>query len=90
MTVMNRYSMPICRPNGFGLTKRCMCAYSQPEAQACSAAMMKITMRERAVSTPIDSAMTRPPLSARIARPSRESSRLRVDQTASSRKAQVR
>ena len=90
MTVMNRYSMPICRPNGFGLTKRCMCAYSQPEAQACSAAMMKITMRERAVSTPIDSAMTRPPLSARIARPSRESSRLRVDQTASSRKAQIR
>ncbi|KAG1389055.1 hypothetical protein G6F59_015694 [Rhizopus arrhizus] len=73
---MNRYSMPICRPNGLGFTKRCMSAYSQPEAQACSAAMMKITMRERAVSTPIDSAITRPPLSARMARPSRESSRV--------------
>ncbi len=90
MTVMNRYSMPICRPNGLGFTKRCMCAYSQPEAQACSAAMMKITMRERAVSTPIDSAITRPPLSARMARPSRESSRFCVDHTAISRNAQIR
>ncbi|MNQ84322.1 hypothetical protein D3C85_994460 [compost metagenome] len=90
MTVMNRYSMPICRPKGLGFTKRCMWAYNQPDAQACSAAMMKITMRERAVSTPMDSAITRPPLSARMARPSRESSRFCVDQTAISRKAQIR
>ena len=53
-------------------------AYSQPEAQANKAARMKITMRERAVSTPIASAITMPPLSARIALPSRESSRLLV------------
>ena len=51
--------------------------------------MMKITMRERAVSTPIDSAMTRA-LERADRAASRESSRLRVDQTASSRKAQIR
>ncbi|MNT16789.1 hypothetical protein D3C72_1519070 [compost metagenome] len=82
--------MPICRPKGCGFTKRCMCAYSQPDAQACKAAMTKITMRERAVSTPMDSAITRPPLSARMARPSRESRRFWVDQTAISRNAQIR
>ena len=82
--------MPMCTPNGVGFTKRCMCAYSQPEAHASSAAITKITMREREVSTPIASAMMRPPLSARIARPSRESSRLWVVSMATSRKAQIR
>jgi hypothetical protein len=50
--------MPMCTPNGVGFTKRCMCAYSQPDAQASSAAITKITMREREVSTPIASAIT--------------------------------
>ena len=82
--------MPYCRLNGDGLTKRCRCAYSQPDAQACSAAMTKITMRERAVFTPIASAMTTPPLSARMARPWRESSRFCVVSAATSTKAQIR
>jgi hypothetical protein len=46
-------------------------------------------MRWRAVSTPIDSAMSRPPLSARMARPSRESSRLCSAHSASSSTAQI-
>ena len=87
---MNRYSMPWCSPKGDGLTSRCMWAYSQPAAQACNAAITKITMRERDVSTPIASAITTPPFSARIARPSRESSRLWVVTTAASTKAQIR
>ena len=37
-TAMNRYSMPCVMKNGVGLTKRCRCAYSQPEMQASSAA----------------------------------------------------
>ena len=37
-TAMNRYSMLAFRLNGVGLTKRCRCAYSQPETQASSAA----------------------------------------------------
>ena len=82
--------MPMFRENGVGLTKRCMCAYSQPDAQAISAARTNTTMREAEVFTPIDSAITMPPLSARMARPSRESSRLRVVKTPASRKAQIR
>ena len=89
-TAMNRYSMPIWRPKGVGLTKRWRWAYSQPAAQAWSAAITKITMRARDVSTPIASAITMPPLSARIARPSRESSRLRVVNKPSSTKAHTR
>ena len=46
--------------------------------KANSAASTKITIRARDVSTPIASAITMPPFSARIARPSRESSRLWV------------
>ena len=38
ITAMNRYSMPWLMPKGLGLTKRCRCAYSQPETQASSAA----------------------------------------------------
>ncbi len=37
-TAMNRYSMLAVRLNGVGLTKRCRCAYSQPDTQASSAA----------------------------------------------------
>ena len=68
--------MPVCSENGVGFTKRCMCAYSQPDAHASIAASTKTIMRDDAVFTPIDSAITMPPLSARMARPSRESSRL--------------
>jgi hypothetical protein len=46
-------------------------------------------MRWRAVFTPIDSAISLPLLSARIARPSRESSRLCIAQSASSSTAQI-
>ena len=35
---MNRYSMPMLRPNGDGLTVRWKCANSQPETLASSAA----------------------------------------------------
>ena len=49
-----------------------------PPPTAGSAASTNATMREAEVFTPIDSAITMPPLSARIARPSRESSRLLV------------
>ncbi|MNV93028.1 hypothetical protein D3C71_1876740 [compost metagenome] len=44
-TAMNRYSMPMLRLNGVGLTKRCRCAYSQPEIAASSAASTKSLMR---------------------------------------------
>ena len=64
------------RLNGVGLTKRCRCAYSQPDTAASKAASTNTLMRWRAVSTPIDSAITRVDFSARMARPSRESSRL--------------
>lgn len=37
--------MPMFRLNGVGLTKRCMCAYSQPEMAASSAASTKSLMR---------------------------------------------
>ena len=52
--------------------------------------MTKITIREREVLMPIASPITMPPLSARIALPSRESSRLRVVNIAHSRNAQIR
>ena len=44
---MNRNSMPACSENGVGFTKRCMCAYSQPDAHAIIAAITKAIMRER-------------------------------------------
>ncbi len=47
-------------------------------------------MREDDVFTPIDSAITMPPFSARMARPSRESSRFSVVKTAAIRKNQIR
>ena len=77
-------------PNGLGLTARCICAYSQPDTQASSAAQTKITTLYAAVFTPMDSAMPAPLLSARMARPGREFSRLRVASSASSTKAQIR
>ena len=82
--------MPACSENGVGFTKRCMCAYSQPDAHAIIAASTNTIMRDAHVFTPIDSAITRPPFSARIARPSRESSRLRVVSSAASTNAQIR
>ncbi len=82
--------MPACSENGVGFTKRCMCAYSQPDAHAIIAASTKAIMREAAVFTPIDSAITMPPFSARMARPSRESSRLSVVKTPAIRKSQIR
>ena len=81
--------MPMLRLNGVGLTKRCRCAYSQPDTAASSAASTNSLMRWLAVSTPIDSAIRRPVLSARMARPSRESSRLCSAQMASSSTAQM-
>ncbi len=72
---MNRYSMPMFRPKGDGLTVRWKCANSQPETLASSAARTKTVTLTRKVSTPIASAMVEPPLTARIARPGRESSR---------------
>lgn len=81
--------MPMFRLNGVGLTKRCRCAYSQPDTAASSAASTNSLMRWRAVSTPIDSAITRPVLSERMARPSRESSRLCSAQIMTSSKAQM-
>ena len=81
--------MPMFRSNGVGLTKRCRCAYSQPDTADSRAASTNSFMRWRAVSTPIDSAITRPLLSARMARPSRESSRLCRPQMASSSTAQI-
>ncbi|MCY1563303.1 hypothetical protein D9M68_1008470 [compost metagenome] len=52
--------------------------------------MRKITSFERKVFTPIDSAISWPPLSARMARPSRESSRFWVTSMAPSSTAQIR
>ena len=75
-TAMKRYSIPIFRLKGVGLTKRCMWAYSQPATEASNAASTKTRILCLAVSMPIDSAITRLLLSARMARPSRESSRL--------------
>ncbi|MCY1427043.1 hypothetical protein D9M71_428730 [compost metagenome] len=86
---MNRYSIPMVIENGVGLTKRCRCAYSQPDSAASSAATTKIASLERAVFTPIASAITVPPLSARIARPSRLSSRLPISQIAAATSAQI-
>ena len=40
-TAMNRYSMPLFRPNGVGFTVRWKCANSQPEMAASTAAKMK-------------------------------------------------
>ena len=42
-TLMNRYSMPIFRPKGEGLTERWKCANSQPDSEASSAATTKIS-----------------------------------------------
>jgi len=42
-TAMNRYSMPIFSPKGLGLTVRWTCANSQPDTEASSAAIRKIT-----------------------------------------------
>ncbi len=81
---MNRYSMPAVRLNGVGLTMRCTCAYSQPDSPAYSAAIRNTHSASRAVSTPMLSAMARPPASARIARPCRLSSRLRDSSSTSS------
>ena len=47
-------------------------------------------MREADVFTPIDSAITMPPFSARMARPSRESSRFSVVKTPAIRNSQIR
>ena len=82
--------MPMLMPKGEGLTKRCRCAYIQPATQASTAATTKITIFWREVSTPIASAITRPPRKARIARPSRESSRLLIIQIAASSTTQAR
>ena len=50
----------------------------------------EITMRAREVSTPMASAITMPPLRARMARPSRESSRFLVVNKAARTKAQTK
>ena len=55
------------------------CARTASRGAGEQAARMNDHHRERAVSTPIASAITMPPRSARIALPSRESSRLLVD-----------
>ena len=67
--------MPMFRPNGDGLTVRWKWANSQPETLASSAARTNAVTLTRKVSMPIASAMVEPPLTARIARPARESSR---------------
>ncbi len=72
---MNRYSIPMLRPNGDGLTVRWKYAKSHPETLASSAARTKAVTLTRNVSTPIASAIVVPPLTARSARPARESSR---------------
>ncbi|VVE90833.1 hypothetical protein PBR20603_04827 [Pandoraea bronchicola] len=82
--------MPWFRLNGVGFTARCKCAYSQPEIAARTAAYTNTTTFIHAVFTPIASAMTPPPLSARMARPERESSRFLIDTTASTTTNQIR
>ncbi len=82
--------MPWLMPNGEGFTKRCRCAYSQPETHASSAAYTNTTILSRAASTPNDSAISSPPFSARMARPGRESSRLCVAHSAPSVMIQMR
>ena len=75
-TAMNRYSMPMLRPNGDGLTVRWKCANSQPETRRQQRREHEHRdLVARSVSTPIASAIVAPPLSARSARPARESSR---------------
>ncbi len=87
---MNRYSIPALRPNGVGLTERCRCAYNQPETLASNAASTKISTFIQVVLTPIASAITAPPLSARIARPEREFNKFCKPISATSKIAQIR
>ncbi|MNY78953.1 hypothetical protein D3C86_2194000 [compost metagenome] len=54
------------------------------------AEMRKITSLARKVFTPMDSAISWPPLRARMARPKRESRRFRVISMAHSKTAQIR
>ena len=68
--------MPMVKLKGVGLINRCRCAYNQPDSAANSAANTNTLSRACVVSTPIDSAMMRPDLSARMARPGRESNKL--------------
>ena len=72
---MNRYSMPMLRPNGDGLTVRWKCANSHPEMLASKAARTNAVTLTRKVSIPIASGIVDPPLTARRARPARESSK---------------
>ena len=82
--------MPAVIENGVGLMKRCRCAYSHPDTLASSAAYTNTTILSRAPSTPNASAISKPPRSARIARPGRESSRLCVDHNAPSAMTHIR
>jgi len=83
-TAMNRYSMPMFRPKGEGFTVRWKCANSQPEMLASKAASTNAVTLTRNESTPIASAIVEPPLTARSARPVRESSRCVTAMAASS------
>ena len=76
-------------PNGVGFTKRCRCAYSQPETAASSADATNTTSLLRGMLTPIASAITRPPFNARIALPSREASRFCTSATTPNTNAQA-
>src|SRR5206468_18951 len=69
---MNRYSMPMLRPKGDGLTVRWKCANSHPEMLASKAARTNAVTLTRKVSMPIASGIVEPPLTARKARPARE------------------
>ena len=86
---MNRYSIPIFRPKGEGFTVRWKCANSQPETLAKSAAIRKMPILWRSVSTPMASAIKTLARMARMARPVRESSRFNRANTPSSTSPQA-
>ena len=71
--------MPNLMPKGEGFTLRCMCAYSQPDTDASSAAITNIVkLVPEGADAPIASGIVAPPprlvFSARMMRPGRESS----------------
>ncbi len=76
--------MPLPMAKGDGFTVRWKYANSQPETAASTAAITNTVSLSRKVEMPIASAMVEPLLSARMARPGRESSRCVAASAASS------
>ncbi len=74
--VIIRYSMPMLASKGPGLMKRLIWAYSHPESEARKAAITNVKSFILNALMPRLSTRMLPPRRARMARPTRESSRL--------------